>query len=129
MPKLIWERWNNGLFQLNLSHNMFTGMQLTPYVLPFGSTLEVLDLSSNSLQGQIPMPKLSAEYLDYSHNNFSSVLPNFTLYLNRTNYLRMSNNSIDGYLPNTVCDSMLDVLDLSYNNFSGPIPSCLIENA
>jgi hypothetical protein len=24
---------------------------------------------------------------------------------------------------------MLDVLDLSYNNFSGPIPSCLIENA
>lgn len=129
IPKLIWEKWNNSLFQLNLSHNMFTGVQLTPYVLPFGSSLEVLDLSSNSLQGQIPMPKLSAGYLDYSHNNFSSILPNFTLYLSRTNYLRMSNNSINGHIPNTICVSRLDVLDLSYNNFSGTIPSCLIENA
>uniref|UniRef100_A0A453DTQ9 Uncharacterized protein n=2 Tax=Triticinae TaxID=1648030 RepID=A0A453DTQ9_AEGTS len=129
IPKLIWERWNNSLLQLNLSHNMFTSMQLTSYVLPFSGYLEVFDLSSNRLRGQIPMPDLSSEYLDYSHNFFSSVLPNFTLYLSHTNYLSMSNNSINGYIPETVCHSMLDVLDLSYNNFSGPIPSCLIENA
>ncbi|KAF7027228.1 hypothetical protein CFC21_039290 [Triticum aestivum] len=129
IPKLIWERWNNSLLQLNLSHNMFTGMQLTSYALPFSRSLEVFDLSSNRLQGQIPMPDLSSEYLDYSHNFFSSVLPNFTLYLSNTNYLSMSNNSINGYIPETVCNSSLDVLDLSHNNFSGPIPSCLIENA
>ena len=129
IPKLIWERWNNSLLQLNLSHNMFTGVQLTSYALPFSRSLEVFDLSSNRLQGQIPMPDLSSEYLDYSHNFFSSVLPNFTLYLSNTNYLSMSNNSINGYIPETVCNSSLDVLDLSHNNFSGPIPSCLIENA
>lgn len=126
-PTFVWERWSSSLSLLNLSHNMLTGMQLTSYVLPF-SSLEVLDLSYNRFHGQIPMPISSAEYLDYSHNNFSSVLPNFTLYLSNTEYLRMSNNSINGYIPNTVCNSMLAVLDLSYNNFSGPIPSCLIEN-
>jgi Leucine-rich repeat (LRR) protein len=96
IPKFIWERWNHSLLQLNLSHNMFTGMQLNSYVLPFSRSLEVLDLSSNGLQGQVPMPNSSAEYLDYSHNIFSSVLPNFTLYLSDTNYFRMSNNSING---------------------------------
>lgn len=130
IPKFIWERWNNSLLYLNLSHNLFIGMQLTSYVLPFNRPLDVLDLSSNRLQGQIPMPQLSAEYLDYSHNNFSSVLANFTMYLTETNYLRMFNNSINGHIPNSICNSSsLDVLDLSYNNFSGPIPSCLIDNA
>ncbi|VAH56040.1 unnamed protein product [Triticum turgidum subsp. durum] len=130
IPKLIWERWSSSLLHLNLSHNMFTGMELTSHVLPFSCPLEVLDLSSNKLQGHIPTPNSSANYLDYSHNYFSALLPNFTLYLSETLYLRMSNNSINGHIPNSVCNfSMLGVLDLSYNNFSGPIPSCLIENA
>ncbi|XP_044974542.1 receptor-like protein 7 [Hordeum vulgare subsp. vulgare] len=129
IPNLIWERWSNSLLQLNLSHNMFTGMQHTSYILPFSDYLEVFDLSSNRLRGKLPIPNSSSEYLDYSHNFFSSVLPNFTLYLSHTNYLSMSNNSINGYIPETICDSMLNVLDLSYNNFRGAIPSCLIENA
>ncbi|KAI5004341.1 hypothetical protein ZWY2020_031584 [Hordeum vulgare] len=129
IPDLIWERWSNSLLQLNLSHNMFTGMQHTSYILPFSGYLEVFDLSSNRLRGKIPIPNSSSEYLDYSHNLFSSVLPNFTLYLSHTNYLSMSNNSINGYIPETICDSMLNALDLSYNNFRGAIPSCLIENA
>ncbi|XBI61470.1 hypothetical protein VPH35_042257 [Triticum aestivum] len=91
--------------------------------------MHALDLSSNGLQGQIPMPYSSAVFLDYSDNNFSSVLPNFTLYLGTTTYLRMSNNSINGHIPQSVCNFRLDFLDLSYNNFSGGLPSCLIEYA
>ncbi|KAF7020555.1 hypothetical protein CFC21_033637 [Triticum aestivum] len=120
IPKLIWERWSSSLLHLYLSHNMFIGMELTSHVLPFSCPLEVLDLSSNRLQGHIPMPNSSANYLDYSHNYFSSLLPNFTLCLSETMYLRMSNNSINGHLPNSVCNSsMLGVLDLSYNTSVG----------
>jgi Leucine-rich repeat (LRR) protein len=128
IPKLIWERWSSSLLHLNLSHNLFTGMQLTSQVLPFSWSLEVLDLSSNRLQGQIPMPNSSADILDYSHNNFSSILPNFTLYLSHTRYISMSNNSINGHIPHSVCDSRsLEILDLSHNSFRGQIPHCLLE--
>jgi Leucine-rich repeat (LRR) protein len=106
----------------------FTGMELTSYAIPFKRPLYTFDLSSNRLQGQIPMPSLSARFLDYSHNIFSSVLPNFTLYLSYTYYLSLSQINISSYLPNSICDSYMDVLDVSYNSFKGMVPPCLMEN-
>ncbi|KAM0901755.1 hypothetical protein ACQ4PT_019768 [Festuca glaucescens] len=88
--------------------------------------LHALDLSFNQLQGQIPMPSPPATLLYYSNNNFSSVLPNFTLYLGSE--FRISENNVSGHIPNSICDSNIRVLDLSSNNFSGRIPSCLIED-
>uniref|UniRef100_A0ACD5TQX2 Uncharacterized protein n=2 Tax=Avena sativa TaxID=4498 RepID=A0ACD5TQX2_AVESA len=125
VPKWIWVTWNSRLIYLNLSHNMLSIMQLTSYVLPF-NRLQTLDLSSNQLQGQVPMPSPPAEFLYYSNNRFSSMLPNFTLYLDRE--FRISRNNISAHIPNSVCDSGISVLDLSFNNFSGRIPSCLIED-
>ncbi|TVU43436.1 hypothetical protein EJB05_09909, partial [Eragrostis curvula] len=129
IPKQLWETWSSHLSYLNLSHNMLTGMQLTSNVLPLTS-LESLDLSFNGFQGTIPMPNSSFAYLmDYSNNNFSSVLPNFTFYLRDRGYLSMSNNTINEHIPYSICNSStLYFLDLSYNNFNGPLPSCLIEN-
>uniref|UniRef100_A0A0E0JDP2 non-specific serine/threonine protein kinase n=1 Tax=Oryza punctata TaxID=4537 RepID=A0A0E0JDP2_ORYPU len=127
IPKWIWQKWNSSLVHLNLSHNMLTSMEVTSYLLPFNRHFETLDLSSNMLQGQIPIPNLSAEFLDYSHNGFSSILPNFTLYLSKTWYLSMSKNNISGNVPHSICNSSLLVLNLAYNNFSGPFPSCLME--
>ncbi|KAF7020542.1 hypothetical protein CFC21_033623 [Triticum aestivum] len=112
IPKWIWPTWNSSLTYLNLSHNMFSIMQLTSYVLRF-NRLNALDLSSNQLQGQIPMPSPPAAILDYSNNNFSSVLPNFTLYLG-LEFKILKNN--------------ISILDLSFNNFSGRIAACLIED-
>ncbi|TVU43439.1 hypothetical protein EJB05_09912, partial [Eragrostis curvula] len=127
IPKQLWETWSSQLAYLNLSHNMLTGMQLTSNVLL--TQLEILDLSFNGFQGAIPMPNSFAVLMDYSHNNFSSVLPNFTFYLRHTRYLSMSKNIINGHIPYSICNSStLDILDLSYNNFKGPLPSCLIEN-
>uniref|UniRef100_A0A453GSE0 Leucine-rich repeat-containing N-terminal plant-type domain-containing protein n=1 Tax=Aegilops tauschii subsp. strangulata TaxID=200361 RepID=A0A453GSE0_AEGTS len=63
IPQWIWETWNDSLRELDLSNNMFTHMQLTSYLLPY-SRLDSLDLSSNRLQGQAPMPnpkQISAE--------------------------------------------------------------------
>ncbi|KAF8765900.1 hypothetical protein HU200_008049 [Digitaria exilis] len=128
IPQWIWERWSSSLTSINLSNNMFMGMELTSYVIPFSNRLDHFDVSSNRLRGQIPMPRSSAWYLDYSNNSFSSVLPNFTLYLNETYGLRMSSNNISGYLPHSICDaSELTTLNLEFNNFRGLMPACLIE--
>ncbi|VAH71566.1 unnamed protein product [Triticum turgidum subsp. durum] len=124
IPKWIWETWNSSLRYLNLSHNMFSITQHPSSVLPFYK-LGALDLSSNQLQGKIPMPSPPAFFLDYSNNNFSSVPPNFTLYLGFQ--FKISKNNISGHIPNSICNSRTSVLDLSFNSFSGWIPHCLIE--
>ncbi|VAH85832.1 unnamed protein product [Triticum turgidum subsp. durum] len=133
VPHWIWEKWDDSLTQLNLSNNIFTHMQLASYVLPYNH-LRSLDLSSNRLQGQIPMPNLltavytNTQFLDYSNNRFSSIMSNFTAYLRQTAYLKLSKNNISGQILHSICDvSNLEVLDLSYNNFSGFMPSCMIE--
>uniref|UniRef100_A0A8R7U192 Receptor-like protein 12 n=1 Tax=Triticum urartu TaxID=4572 RepID=A0A8R7U192_TRIUA len=135
IPQWIWETWYDSLTRLNLSNNIFTHMQVTSYVLPC-RRLESLDLSSNRLQGQLPMPNLLttintySQFLDYSNNRFSAVMPNFTAYLHQTAYLKLSKNNISGHIPHSVCDAnSLEVLDMSYNNFSGVIPACLIEHS
>ncbi|XP_047070724.1 receptor-like protein 35 [Lolium rigidum] len=134
IPKWIWETWDDSLTSVNLSHNIFTDIQLTSYVLP-NSHLDSLDLSFNRLQGHIPMPNMLQtvgnlpQVLDYSNNRFSSVMPNFTVYLSQTAYLKLSKNKLTGPIPHSICNSRnLEVLDLSYNHFSGLIPSCLIEH-
>ncbi|XP_066320075.1 receptor like protein 22-like [Miscanthus floridulus] len=130
IPSWIWERWNYDPMWISLADNMFTGMELNSYVIPFSNTFYYsFNLSSNRLQGLIPMPYSSAEILDYSNNSFSSLLPNFTLYLSSTQYLMLSHNNISGYLPRSICHPLLEVLDLSYNNFNGLLPRCLMENS
>lgn len=88
IPKEMWGTWSSNLAYLNLSHNMFISIQVTSDVLPFKTALDTLDLSFNRLGGQVPMPNLSGRFLDYSSNRFSSVLPNFTLYLRHTRYVQ-----------------------------------------
>jgi hypothetical protein len=55
IPKWIWERWNKDLVVLDISHNMFTGMELNSSSVIPSNRLGILDLSSNRLHGQVPM--------------------------------------------------------------------------
>ncbi|XP_022744345.1 receptor-like protein 12 isoform X2 [Durio zibethinus] len=115
--------------------------------------LQLLDLSSNNIEGQIPkwLSKVSIEtllFLDLSNNSltgfdeFPVVLPWSKLYYLKldsnilqgslpvpplsTSFYSISNNSITGEIPPLLCNlSSLSILDVSLNNLSGEIPLCL----
>jgi hypothetical protein len=95
--------------------------------------LIVLDLSFNGLQGSIPIPSTPSEliFLDYSNNEFFSIEPNFVgRYLRNAISINLSKNKLSGHIPLSVCSlNNLQIMDLSYNYFSGPIPSCLMKKA
>ncbi|KAI8015600.1 Receptor-like protein 33 [Camellia lanceoleosa] len=98
-----------------------------PHIIP---NLTVLDLHSNLLSGEIPIPPESAVYVDYSSNNFNSSIPlELGNFLTSSVFFSLSNNNLTGTIPQSICNaSNLQVLDLSNNRFSGTIPQCLIEN-
>ncbi|XWS65205.1 hypothetical protein CRYUN_Cryun05aG0072500 [Craigia yunnanensis] len=124
-----------------------------PYFLRNQHQLQLLDLSSNNIQGPIPkwMSKVSIEtllFLDLSNNSltgfdgFPVVLPWSNLYFlkldsnslqgslpvppSSTIFYSVTNNSLTGKIPQLLCNlSSLSILDISRNNLSGEIPLCL----
>ncbi|XP_058111841.1 receptor-like protein 7 [Magnolia sinica] len=102
IPKWIWEVGNGNLNSLNLSHNVLQGIEPSPHLLL--SDFSVLDISSNKLEGSLPISPPSIFFFS------------------------VSNNSLGGEIPRSVCNATsLAVLDLSHNHFIGQIPPCLGE--
>ncbi|KAL5550535.1 hypothetical protein UlMin_000711 [Ulmus minor] len=124
VPNWIWEVGNGLLYHLNLSHNYLVGMQ-EPYSPP--SDMLILDLHLNKLQGKIPILPLIAICIDFSSNNFVGSIPSgIGNNLSSTSFFSLSNNSITGVIPESICmASYLQVLDLSKNSLNGRVPECL----
>jgi len=128
IPRWAWETWKGlHMFLLNMSHNKFTSLGSDP-LLPLH--IEYFDLSFNNFEGPLPIPQNGSVTLDYSSNNFSSMLLDYSTYLTDTAFFKASRNSLSGNIPQWICgtDSSLQLIDLSYNNLSGSVPSCLMEN-
>ncbi|KHN31745.1 receptor-like protein 7 [Glycine soja] len=124
VPKWIWKLQN--LQTLNISHNLLT--ELEGLLQNLTSSLSTLDLHHNKLQGPLPVFPKYANILDYSSNKFSSFIPqDIGYYLSSTFFLSLSNNTLHGSIPSSLCNaSSLRLLDISMNNISGTIPSCLM---
>ncbi|XP_057801177.1 receptor-like protein 7 [Salvia miltiorrhiza] len=127
IPSWVWTIGGGSLLHLNLSSNLLVGLQK-----PFNMSvfLSVLDLHSNRLQGEFPMPPQSAVYVDYSSNHFQQPIPvNIGYSVSFTLFFSIANNNLGGPIPQSLCNATyLQVLDLSHNNLTGSIPNCLINS-
>ncbi|WRX28362.1 Leucine-rich repeat - like 10, partial [Theobroma cacao] len=99
IPKWMWDVGKDSLIYLNLSHNFMTELEQLPW-----RSIIILDLSSNLVQGNLPIPPLS------------------------TSIFLISNNNLSGEISDLICNvSYLEVLDMSHNNLSGILPQCFGE--
>ncbi|XP_042476451.1 receptor like protein 22-like isoform X1 [Macadamia integrifolia] len=129
IPSWIWDIGHYGFLNyLNLSFNFLNKLEQPLPDQSFISTVLVLDLHSNILQGPIPvLPSLITACMDLSNNSFQSIIPsNIGDSLIINNYYSLSSNNLTGEIPQSICNAhSLEVLDLSNNSLSGAIPSCL----
>ncbi|CAA0836196.1 Leucine-rich repeat receptor-like protein kinase PXC2 [Striga hermonthica] len=122
--------FNLALETISLSRNRYTGSLSFPaFYLQTYQSLQVLDLSSNILTGQIPWAignfrRLQA--LNLSHNLLFGLIPPSVGQLNATSVLDMSRNHLSGAIPVNIknCSSLTSLI-LSGNNLSGSIPSSI----
>ncbi|KAG5045908.1 hypothetical protein JHK82_015288 [Glycine max] len=95
----------NTVHFLNLSHNNLNGRFFTNSTITLFRNLQVLDLSGNSITGELP--------------SFGSLLA--------LRVLRLPRNQLFGSLPEELLQTSmpLEELDLSFNGFTGSLPTSL----
>ncbi|KAK7845283.1 receptor-like protein 6, partial [Quercus suber] len=128
IPNWIWKF--NKLTHLDLSFNQLVMKREGPLLsLSSLTTLNFLDLHSNQLEGKLPVLPPYATYLDFSINNFNSVIPaSIGDSLGVAYFFSISSNKFHGDIPQSLCyATYLQVLNLSNNTLNGTIPQCLIE--
>lgn len=114
-----------GLEVLSLWGNYFTGQ--IPKEIGSLSNLEELYLGNNSFSREIPesLTNLSnLVFLDLSRNNFGGNIQEIFGRLMRVKFLLLHKNSYTGGIDSSRILQLPNItrLDLSFNNFSGPLP-------
>ncbi|KAI3931503.1 hypothetical protein MKW92_048812 [Papaver armeniacum] len=118
---------------LDLSYNNFSG-RIPSCLVSSPSDLQVLNLKGNNFQGNIP-EKLFPQFcvlntVDLSNNRLQGRLPRSIVNCTGLEVLNVGNNRLTGTFPSwlgTQCNfSMLQIIDISSNKFSGILPKdCL----
>ncbi|XP_010555311.1 PREDICTED: protein BRASSINOSTEROID INSENSITIVE 1 [Tarenaya hassleriana] len=115
----------NSLEVLDLSSNSLSGPNVVGWVLSGGcGELKRLSISGNSISGDIDVSSCgNLELLDVSRNNFSSGLPSLGN-CSALQHLDISGNKFSGDISRAISScTELRSLNLTTNQFSGPIPS------
>ncbi|PON94092.1 LRR domain containing protein [Trema orientale] len=86
--------------------------------------LNVIDMSSNKLQGHLPLPPPSTVEFLISNNKLVGGLPSSICSLHSIQFLDLSSNSLSGNLPSCIGNASdgLELLNLGMNQFFGTIP-------
>ncbi|XP_035547724.1 receptor-like protein 56 isoform X1 [Juglans regia] len=111
---------------VDLSHSKLNG-SFPNWLVENNTRLHVLDLRNNSFMGQLYIPSLihtHINWMDVSTNHLEGKLQeNIGMTFPNLVYLNLSNNNLEGNLPSSISGMLyLEVLDLSFNHFSGGVP-------
>ncbi|XP_039173755.1 receptor-like protein EIX2 [Eucalyptus grandis] len=148
-----WLQTQRNITELWMSNASISG-DICDWLYDIFSNIEVLDISSNMLRGQVPqdigdkMPQLTELRLE--GNNLTGGIPNSLCKLNRLYgislsknqlsgklprcwgasqelaYLFFGDNKLNGQIPKSLCHlRSLSALSLHRNAFTGGIPNCL----
>ncbi|XP_066334098.1 receptor-like protein EIX2 [Miscanthus floridulus] len=116
------------VFAVNFS-TFLKGQQLSYGSIPriVGLNMTVIDLSFNSITGEIPEEIATLDgllNLNLSKNHFSGNVPSKIGAMQSLESLDLSGNKLSGEIPASLSTlTFLSYLDLSYNNLTGAIPS------
>ncbi|PON88384.1 Leucine-rich repeat domain containing protein [Trema orientale] len=126
IPRCL-SNFSNFLSVLNLRRNNFQGK--IPENFVDGCNLSRLDLSHNNLHGNIPRCLAKCrklEVLNLGHNQINDTFPFFLKKSQELRVLVLRSNKFFGPIwdPHKYLSfAKLRIIDLSFNNFSGPLPS------
>ncbi|KAJ4717601.1 Receptor-like protein [Melia azedarach] len=127
-------RWllNRIILIFNVSFNFLTGFQDQQPILFLGTNSPfVLDLSSNNLQGSLPVPPIRTVSFVVSNNSLTGEISTWICKLEDLAALDLSYNSLSGNLPPCLgsFSPRLQILQLSRNKFSGSIPQTFLNGS
>ncbi|XP_037495191.1 receptor-like protein 15 [Jatropha curcas] len=112
---------------LDLSLNSISGSLSSNFCS--NSYLREIHLSKNKLQGSLRnvfSDCYSLMVLDLSHNKLIGKIPTWIVNISRLSYILLSHNNFIGELPIQLCGlKELSLINFSHNNLSGHVPSCL----
>ncbi|KAK4726707.1 hypothetical protein R3W88_031624 [Solanum pinnatisectum] len=114
------------LSRLVLSNNHFSG-QFEDFN---SNSLNLIDLSNNQLQGHLPN-SIQNLLLDLGNNNLNDTFPVWLGALPDLLVLSLRSNKLHGPIRTSSIENMfpeLRIIDLSYNAFSGNLPSSLFQH-
>ncbi|XP_056172657.1 receptor like protein 27-like [Syzygium oleosum] len=117
---------------LNLRNNQLSGD--IPQNIPATCSLKTLDISENFLQGQIPLSLANCTMLEIVNIGDNQIDGTFPCHFNAMSSLRvlvLRSNKLHGEIgcPHSPFTwQMLQIIDLSSNNFSGTLPASLLAS-
>ncbi|KAF8042930.1 hypothetical protein BT93_A1304 [Corymbia citriodora subsp. variegata] len=108
---------------LNLSSNFLTSFGQGPITFKW-TNLNILDLGFNQLQGSLPIPHPQIWYYYISNNRLSGEILPVICNLTLIQIIDLSNNNLTGVLPRCLSNlsGSLEVMSLQSNGFNGEIP-------
>ncbi|XP_021801306.1 receptor-like protein 12, partial [Prunus avium] len=115
--------FSQSLSVLDLRNNNFHGV--IPGTFSNGNVLRNLDLNGNQLEGSLPRTLLTCrelEVLDLGNNKIQGTFPNWLESLPKLQVLILRSNKFYGEI------GKLRIVDLSYNQFSGLLPTKYFEH-
>nr|XP_048330300.1 receptor-like protein 7 [Ziziphus jujuba var. spinosa] len=127
LPKCL-GNLSSSLYELNLKNNFFRG-SIPEICGNNGSNLRMIDLFYNKLQGQLPRSLSNCMMLEgfvVSNNKLRDVFPSWLGSLPVLKILTLQQNEFYGVIgkpKNYLAFPKLQVIDISFNYFTGELPS------